>query len=60
LKLLEIKCLYGDVKIAVGGAHATLVPNDLIKSRYIDFVVLKEGEPTFLELAEAVSTDEEE
>ncbi|HOV26302.1 MAG TPA: radical SAM protein [Pseudobacteroides sp.] len=55
----QIKCLYGDVKIAVGGAHATLVPNDLIKSRYIDFVVLKEGEPTFLELAEAVSTDEE-
>lgn len=39
----------------VGGIHATLVPEECLKSRYIDFVVRGEAEITILELMKAVS-----
>lgn len=53
----NIKILYGDVKIVLGGPHATLSPGDIIKTRYVDFVSMKEGESTILELAEAIRSN---
>jgi anaerobic magnesium-protoporphyrin IX monomethyl ester cyclase len=41
-----------EVMIAVGGAHATLAPDDIIKTGNIDFLVRGEGEYTMLELVE--------
>jgi anaerobic magnesium-protoporphyrin IX monomethyl ester cyclase len=41
-----------EVKIVVGGAHATLAPEDTIRTDNIDFVVRGEGERTILELVE--------
>jgi len=39
-----------DTKIVVGGSHATLVPEIVIAAPAVDFVVIGEGENTFLEL----------
>lgn len=54
----NIKLLYGDIKIVLGGPHATLSPEDIIKTKYIDFVSMKEGESTILELVEAIRSNE--
>lgn len=39
-----------DIKIAVGGPHATLVYEDTINKEWVDYVVRQEGEHTMLEL----------
>ena len=39
-----------DTKIVVGGSHATLVPEIVIAASAVDFVVIGEGENTFLKL----------
>ncbi|WP_163192199.1 B12-binding domain-containing radical SAM protein [Clostridium thermarum] len=54
-----IKNKFVDIPIVMGGPHATLMPDDLICSQYVDFVVRKEGEATLLELVEAITSDEE-
>lgn len=36
-----------DIKIAVGGVHATLLPEDLLVGTDIDYAVMREGEITF-------------
>jgi len=41
-----------EVKIAVGGAHVTLAPDDILRTDNIDFLVRGEGEYTMLELVE--------
>ncbi len=37
-----------------GGVHASLFPKQTLENRYVDFVVIKEGENTFLELIKAL------
>lgn len=54
----DIKERFPGIKILFGGPHPTLVPDDAIKSEYVDFVIRKEGEPTILELFEAVRSKE--
>lgn len=54
-----IKGKFNNINIVFGGSHPTLVPNDAISSKYVDFVVRKEGEPILLELAEAISSNED-
>jgi len=39
------------IKIVVGGAHASCLPEDTIKNKFIDFLIRGEGENTFVELA---------
>lgn len=46
----KIKELLPDSKIIVGGAHPTNYPHLFTKEKYIDFVVIGEGEITFYEL----------
>ena len=53
----QIKKLCGDIKTLVGGPHATLAPQDIIKSGYVDFVSIKEGEATLLELLECIGSN---
>lgn len=45
-----IKAVDGKIKIAVGGPHPSLVPEDVIKNANIDYIVQGEGEITFIEL----------
>jgi len=49
-----IKKLDKKVKIVVGGVHATVLPKDVLKSEYIDFVVIGEGEIVFLNLVKNI------
>lgn len=48
-----IKNVNPSIKIVVGGPHATALPFDLIKKN-VDFVVVGEGEYTFLELVKQI------
>lgn len=47
-----IKKMDHGVKIAVGGAHATLDPEGTIEQDELDYVIRGEGESTFLELVD--------
>jgi len=40
--------------VVVGGVHASLRPQDLLSSEYVDLVVRGEGEETFLEICDAL------
>ena len=43
------------IAIVMGGPHATVVPDEVLQDKNIDFVVMGEGEHSFLELVEALS-----
>jgi len=45
-----IKKKYPEMKIVIGGAHPSALPLDVLKCNFIDFVVIGEGELTFIEL----------
>jgi radical SAM superfamily enzyme YgiQ (UPF0313 family) len=56
LRLIKkIKSLNPDIKIVVGGPHPSGLPEDVLKNPEIDFVVLSEGEETFLELLQNIN-----
>lgn len=46
-----------DVPVVVGGPHATSVPDEVMKNKDIDIVVIGEGEETFYELLSALEND---
>ena len=39
------------IPVVWGGVHATIMPNEVLKEEYVDFVVVNEGEETAQELA---------
>jgi len=43
-----------NIPIIVGGPHASVVPEEILEDNNIDYVVIGEGEDTFLELVEAL------
>lgn len=45
-----------DIPIVWGGVHASLLPYQTLESEFIDFVVIGEGEETFLELVNSLKT----
>lgn len=45
-----------DVPIAVGGVHSTVLPNETLEDKNVDFVVRGEGEITTFELLKALKT----
>lgn len=50
----EAKRLNKDIKIVWGGIHASLLPAQTLKEEFIDYVVIGEGELTFLELVQTL------
>ena len=48
-----------DAKIVVGGVVATLYSEELLKYKEIDYIILNEGENTFVELANALQNHED-
>ncbi len=42
--------LYPAAKIVFGGVHPTIMPGDMLKSPYVDYVIRGEGEKSFLAL----------
>lgn len=52
----HIRAVYPHIKIVVGGAHPSGTPKETLKHPSIDFVILSEGEDTFIELCESIRT----
>ncbi|MEW6170185.1 MAG: radical SAM protein [Candidatus Omnitrophota bacterium] len=52
-----IKQEFPNIKIVLGGPHATLDPEGVLLSPHVDYVVRREGEYSFLELVQAVLHD---
>jgi len=48
-----------DIKIVMGGFHATCLPEETISSKNVDFVVIGEGEYAFLRLLESLNSGED-
>lgn len=47
-----------EIKLALGGPHSTIVPEDIMKENpAVDFIVYGEGEYTFLELVNALERE---
>lgn len=53
----EIKKQSPDKPVIMGGAHASAVPEDVLLDNNIDYVVIGEGENTFLELVEKIQAN---
>ena len=49
-----IKNVDSDIKIILGGPHATIFPDHIIEKPFIDFVCIGEGEKTVIELVKAL------
>ncbi len=43
-----------DIPIIWGGVHPTLLPEQTLKNQYVDIIVLREGDYTFMELVDAL------
>ena len=54
----EIKKFDKSIKICVGGAHPTSVPEEVFEREEIDFVIIGEGEARFSQLLAALSAGE--
>ena len=57
-QIRRLKEMHPGVKIIAGGVHATLFPEDLLEDG-ADAVVLGEGEPVIVELANCIATGSE-
>jgi radical SAM superfamily enzyme YgiQ (UPF0313 family) len=51
------KKILPDIKIVAGGIHATILPEDMLKSGVIDYVIRGEGEFAFISLLENIKKD---
>ena len=54
LSLAKIAKEITKARVVLGGAHATALPEELLRSNIIDYIVLGEGEPTLLELSDSL------
>jgi len=52
-----IKNLYPESKIILGGIHPTILPDEILENRNIDFVVRSEGETILVELYDAIKNN---
>ncbi len=50
-----VKSIRPETKVCIGGWHVTLYPKETLSQNAVDFVVIGEGEKTFLELVNALS-----
>lgn len=43
-----------NIPVAWGGVHASLLPKQTLENQYVDYVIISEGEETFLELVDCL------
>jgi len=53
----KIKKINKNIKIVVGGVHATIMPETIINEPFIDYVVIGEGELVFYNLIKSLETN---
>jgi magnesium-protoporphyrin IX monomethyl ester (oxidative) cyclase len=49
-----VKDIDRDILVVMGGAHTTVMPHDVLKRPYIDYVLLGEAERSFLDLLKRI------
>jgi len=55
LKIAElVKKINKNIKTVFGGIHVTTMPKETLQNKYVDFVVIGEGEETILELVNTI------
>ncbi|MEW6687407.1 MAG: cobalamin-dependent protein, partial [Candidatus Edwardsbacteria bacterium] len=52
-----IKAMNPSCKVVVGGPHATAFSSHILQDKNIDYIIIGEGEKTFVELVEAIEAD---
>lgn len=52
------KSINNDIIVVVGGTHPTILPIETIKNKYFDYVIRREGEYTFLDIANGVGEED--
>ena len=52
-----VKQIDASIKVIIGGAHATYLPEEVISDEAVDFLVLGEGELTLCELIDCLSKE---
>ena len=52
-----IRRVWNDVKIVIGGVHATIAPKEILSMPFIDYVIRGEGERSFAKLIGGFSFD---
>jgi len=52
----KIKEKYPKIKIVLGGPHPTALPDESIEKKFVDFVIVGEGEFTMLELVKELNS----
>lgn len=51
----EVKLMFGEsFPVVMGGVHASLLPDQTLENPFINYVVIGEGEHTFVELIDAI------
>ena len=45
-----------EAKIVLGGPHPTIMPENVLQNEFVDFVIMGEGEDTFLKMCQNLST----
>lgn len=60
LKIAQIsKNVFHDVPVVLGGNHASALPEEIMAYDFVDFVIVREGELTFLDLVESINNGED-
>jgi radical SAM superfamily enzyme YgiQ (UPF0313 family) len=54
----EVKQVDKSIPVVVGGVHSSVFPEQVLNNKSVDFVVIGEGEITFYELVEKVSSND--
>jgi len=54
----ETKKKIPNIKIVLGGVHATLAPKEVLKNKSVDFIIIGEGEEAFNELLKNINNPE--
>jgi anaerobic magnesium-protoporphyrin IX monomethyl ester cyclase len=60
LKMAElVKGVNSNIKVVLGGPHATLYPNETIQQGHVDYIIAGEGEKAFPDLVECLGKGEQ-
>src|SRR5271165_5815660 len=54
----EVKRLYPDLPVVLGGWHPSLLPDQTLAAAYVDVVVIGQGEESFLEVVQRIEARE--
>ncbi len=52
------KEIFKNARVVMGGVHATVLPDEVLSSEYVDYVIRGEGEYTFLDLVKGKREDD--